>query len=280
MLRSTASSVLLAVTTGARAARLLGPGFLARLFSGSAAVPPSLEPHRTAIVLVEYQNEFASPGGLLHDAVKGVMASTGMLANTVKLVDRARSAGVLVVHSPIVFSDTHAELSMNPFGILANVRAAGAFKKSGWGGAIIEALAPRPEDIVLDGKRGLDAFASSNLDFILRMRGITNVALAGFLANCCVESTCVALCDEQEPYCFSTACLPDPFLSDLVWPRMRTAYEKGFNTYTLKDCVAATSQEEQDAAIRWVFLKKWVQDYVDVTLLKSLFSFALSSPGL
>ena len=48
-------------------------------------------------------------------------------------------------------------------------------------------LAPEPQDIVIEGKRGLDAFASTNLDFILRARGITTIALGGFLTNCCVE---------------------------------------------------------------------------------------------
>ena len=47
------------------------------------------------------------------------------------------------------------------------------------------------------------------------------MALAGFLTNCCVEST------------------------------MRSAYEKGFNVYTITDCLAATSQAEHDNAIAY-----------------------------
>ena len=43
--------------------------------------------------------------------------------------------------------------------------------------------------MVVEGKRGLDTFATTNLDFILRARGITTIALGGFLTNCCVEST-------------------------------------------------------------------------------------------
>ena len=35
-----------------------------------------MNPQRTAVVLIEYQNDFTSPGGSLHDAVKGVMEST------------------------------------------------------------------------------------------------------------------------------------------------------------------------------------------------------------
>jgi len=49
-----------------------------------------LEADSTALVLIEYQNDFTSPGGTLHDAVKDVMASTNMLENTVAALAGAR----------------------------------------------------------------------------------------------------------------------------------------------------------------------------------------------
>ena len=55
------------------------------------------DPKRTAVVLIEYQNDFTSEGGALHDAVSGVMESTGMLDNTRKLVEAARAAGATVL---------------------------------------------------------------------------------------------------------------------------------------------------------------------------------------
>ena len=64
-----------------------------------------------------------------------------------------------------------------------------------------------------------DTGASTNLDFVLRSRGITNIALEGFLTNCCVELT------------------------------MRTGYEKGYNVVTLTDCTATLSEEEQRLSI-------------------------------
>ena len=124
----------------------------------------AIDPKTTALVLIEYQNDFTSAGGVLHDAVKG-----------------------------------------------------------GWGAEIVDQLAPQAGDIVVEGKRGLDTFASTNIDFMLRSKGIDTVVLGGFLTNCCVEST------------------------------MRTAYEHGFEVITLTDCAAATSQEEHDNAIRYDF---------------------------
>ena len=41
----------------------------------------SIDPARTAVVLIEYQNDFTSEGGVLHGAVEAVMEKTGMLAH-------------------------------------------------------------------------------------------------------------------------------------------------------------------------------------------------------
>lgn len=180
---------------------------------------PAIDPTRTAVVLIEYQNDFATEGGTLHGAVKDVMESTGMMKNTAEVVDAARAAGATVIHSPISFAAGYAELSTSPYGILAGVVESNSFVKDSWGAAIVDGFAPADGDIVIEGKRGLDAFASTNLDFILRSKGIDTIAIAGFLTNCCVEST------------------------------MRSGYERGYQVYTLTDCVAATSQEEHDNAI-------------------------------
>jgi nicotinamidase-related amidase len=177
-----------------------------------------MNPETTAIVLIEFQNDFTSPGGVFHDAVKDVMAKTDMLANTVAVVKAAREAGVAVMHTPITFAEGYGELTGHPYGILKGVVDNRAFRKGSWGAAIVDALKPQEGDIVIEGKRGLDAFPSTNLDFILRSKGIRTVVLAGFLTNCCVEST------------------------------MRSAYERGFDVITLKDCTATVSQEAQDMA--------------------------------
>lgn len=64
-----------------------------------------------------------------------------------------------------------------------SVKSGGAFKKSEWGGDFCPSMAPRDGDIVIEGKRGLCGFASTNLDFILKQRRIETVALAGFLVR-------------------------------------------------------------------------------------------------
>jgi len=71
----------------------------------SAAEVPEvkLNPERTAIVLIEYQNEFTTIGGKLHEPVKEVMEKTNMLENSKKVADAARDSGCLIVHCPIEF---------------------------------------------------------------------------------------------------------------------------------------------------------------------------------
>jgi nicotinamidase-related amidase len=182
-----------------------------------------LDPATTALVLIEYQNEFTSEGGVLHGAVSAVMDKTGMLDKTVALVRAAREAGVTIMHAPITFAPGYGELTRHPYGILKGVVDGNAFVKGSWGAAIVDDLAPAEGDIVIEGKRGLDTFASTNLDFILRSKGIQTVIIGGFLTNCCVEST------------------------------MRSAYENGYRVITLTDCTAATSAEEHDNAIAYDF---------------------------
>jgi nicotinamidase-related amidase len=179
-----------------------------------------VDPQKTALVLIEYQNDFTTEGGALHDAVKGVMGENSMLENTRKVVDEARTAGATIIHAPISFAPGYGELGdpEKVYGILKGVIDSKAFVKGTWGVEICDEMTPAEDDIVVEGKRGLDAFATTNLDFVLRSREIETVVLGGFLTNCCVEST------------------------------MRSAYEKGYDVITLTDCTAATSPEEQASA--------------------------------
>jgi nicotinamidase-related amidase len=177
----------------------------------------------TALVLIEYQNEFCTKGGKLHEAVKDVQESNKVLENSVELVKNAKAKGIKVIHVPISFSDGHPELGKEQYGILAGVKDGEAFLASQWGSEFAPSMKPAEDDIVVSGKRGLCGFQSTNLDFVLRQNGIKTIALGGYLTNCCVEST------------------------------MRTGYELGYEVVTLTNCCAATSKEGQDAAVTHTF---------------------------
>jgi len=177
----------------------------------------SLTPAETALVLIEYQNEFTTEGGKLYEAVKPCLEANGTMENSKKVLDAARKAGCLVVHVPIEFEKGHREINESPYGILAGVKDGSAFEAKEWNSQICDLMKPAEGEIVVKGKTGLCGFVSTNLDFILRQNRINNVVLGGFLTNCCVEST------------------------------MRTAYEYGYKVYTMKDCCAATSVDAHNA---------------------------------
>lgn len=183
----------------------------------------NINSQETAVVLIEYQNEFTTPGGALYDAVKDCMMATGTLSNSRRVMDSARAMGATIIHVPIAFEQGHREISKNSYGILSGIKEGELFKAGEWGAEICDLMKPEDGDIICKGKNGLCGFQSTNLDFILRQNNIKNILLSGFLTNCCVEST------------------------------MRSAYEKGYKVYTLKDCCAATSIDGQNAAFEHTF---------------------------
>jgi len=182
-----------------------------------------IDPSKTALICIEYQNEFATEGGKLHEGVKGVMESTNMLEKSINTAGAVRAAGGKVFMTPILFK---ADASDNPnkdLGILAGCAKDSLFTENTWNGDFCDGMKPQTGDVVVKNKKGLDAFPDTTLEAELKRYGIETVAICGFLTNCCVEST------------------------------MRTAFEKGFNVVTLTDCCATTSEEGQQAATTGTF---------------------------
>lgn len=186
---------------------------------------------------LRYQNEFTREGGKLHDAVKECMDHTKILENSKALVDYGRSVGCTIIHCPINFERGHHEIADSPYGILAGVKEGHAFTSGEWGADFDPSMKPASGDLVVKGKSGLCGFQSTNLNFLLSQRGVRNVAIGGFLTNCCVEST------------------------------MRTAYENGYRVFTLSDCSAATSIPAHENAFEYNFgmfsIPSTSQDFMD-----------------
>ncbi len=168
----------------------------------------------TAVILIEFQNEFCKEGGKLHDGVKGEMARQGTIANAMKLAEGARKKGAKVIYAPFVFNENYFNENVMD-GIVKAVADGNAFRENTWGAEIIEELKPREGDRVVTGKCTLCGFNKTDLEGIIKDNKIKNVAVSGFLTNFCVESTA------------------------------RTAYDKGYSVTLIKDATAANSPEEQ-----------------------------------
>eukprot|EP00591_Stephanopyxis_turris_P017468 CAMPEP_0195539558 /NCGR_PEP_ID=MMETSP0794_2-20130614/50116_1 /TAXON_ID=515487 /ORGANISM="Stephanopyxis turris, Strain CCMP 815" /LENGTH=234 /DNA_ID=CAMNT_0040673595 /DNA_START=526 /DNA_END=1230 /DNA_ORIENTATION=+ len=145
-----------------------------------------------AILLVDFQNEFAKPGGKLHHHVSGVMEKTDMIAKVTRVVKAARNSGGLVIHSPAIMKadECFTDTSIDP----KNYRQMrGLFTEGTWNCNIIDELTPdlsrSDDEVVLTGRTDFSAFEGTGLQELLEKRGVKNMFVAGFLTNGCVEET-------------------------------------------------------------------------------------------
>src|SRR3984957_2885145 len=133
----------------------------------------SLDPARTALVVVDMQNDFVHQGGglLVPDAAATIPAIRALL-------ELARTHGMRVVYS----QDTHRE--GDPEWRIWPEHA----REGSWGWEIVDELAPRREDVVLRKLR-YDAFYGTPLDHLLRFWGVDTLVICGTVANICVHYT-------------------------------------------------------------------------------------------
>ncbi len=161
--------------------------------------PLSIAPERTAVVLVDMQNAFASPGGMLDLAGIDVGPAAKAVANARLLVDAARAARIPVIYLVMGYapdqSNAGGEDSPNPRKELAlclmreRPELRGKLLTYGtWDFQIVDALTPHPGELVITKPR-YSGFVGTPLDAELRSRGIRTLLMAGIASNVCVEST-------------------------------------------------------------------------------------------
>ncbi len=140
----------------------------------------TFNPNQTAVVIVDMQNGFCHPDGSLYappsrDAIEPVK----------ELVEKAHDADVHVVytrdvHEPDQFDETHYYDEFDRWGehVLAGT----------WDAELVEDLEVAPDDYVVE-KPTYDAFHETDLNEHLQGLGITDLVIAGTLANVCVLHT-------------------------------------------------------------------------------------------
>jgi len=161
--------------------------------------PIDVDFDRSAIIVVDMQNAFASKGGTLD--IAGVdLADAPRVVRTIRsTVDAGRAAGVPIVYLQMAYksdlSDAGGPRSPNSYKELAMhlMNAKPELKgklltEGSWDGALVDELAPKPGDLVVTKTR-YSGFAGTTLDSQLRMREIQFLFFAGIAANVCVEST-------------------------------------------------------------------------------------------
>ena len=133
----------------------------------------------TAVVLIEFQNDFCKEGGILHDGVKHEIFRQGTITNAVKLAEGARKKGAMVIHTPFVFNEKYFK-DHGMIGIVKAVADGNAFREGTWGAKIIDELNPKEGDKVVTGKCTLCGFNNTDLEKIVKEANITETNRAEY----------------------------------------------------------------------------------------------------
>lgn len=161
--------------------------------------PLRLDPRETAVVVIDMQNAYASPGGYVDEAGFDISGAAGAIGKIAQVLDTARSAGIQIVYLQNGWDPGYVEAggpgSPNWYksNALKTMRkrpelAGKLLARGGWDYDLVDALKPQDGDIVL-GKTRYSAFFNSQLDSVLRARGIRTIVFVGIATNVCVEST-------------------------------------------------------------------------------------------
>lgn len=91
---------------------------------------------QTAILLIQFQNDFTMKAGVLHSLVHESMEESQMLWNTVDLVEKARRKGVLVMHLPLIY-EVNGSSGSEAYGHFQKIVEGNAFAKGSWGSQVL-----------------------------------------------------------------------------------------------------------------------------------------------
>jgi len=177
-----------------------------------------IDPKTTAVIVVDVQNDFCHSDSPLARAGNDMSAAQEMVPRLLQLIDAARGVGTTIIWVKVL----HFEYTTSPVGTEHHQRtrpSAQLICQEGTFGAEFYRVEPEPgEPIVV--KHRYSAFVDTDLQLILRSRGITSLILTGVATNVCVESTA------------------------------RDAYMRDYYVTFVEDCSATYDQAKHDATLR------------------------------
>lgn len=134
--------------------------------------------NRSAVVVIDMANDFVFPSGVIADAggPDYQRLAQAIIPTLRRVLNAARQAGIQVIYTTDAHTPGDSELKKWPPHAM----------KGTWQAEIVPDLVPSPEDIVLE-KTTYSPFASTDLEDILRERGITRLYITGLHTDCCAR---------------------------------------------------------------------------------------------
>jgi len=196
----------------------------------------------TALLIIDMQNDFCSPGG--YGALMGydVEKTRRPIEPIRRVLHAARSVGMRIIHTR---EGHRPDLSDCPANKLEHSKKMGAgigdagplgrvLVRGERGHAIIDELQPLPDEVVLD-KPGKGAFYQTDLDVILQNGGITHLLFTGVTTDVCVHTT------------------------------LRNANDMGLRCLLIEDCCGAFDEANHRAAVSMVKMQGGIFGWVSTS---------------